>query len=126
MSDTLSEEIHTNGLDNRQGHSYIHDPPHPEFSGGYDLRPPDCPTAPDVDVDVENVLAQAIVPLCQLLKYDRQQYVINYTHLLSKPHGDFQFLLFALAKFGQVVSSRKVIGGGGGLPYRRRVVSLST
>jgi len=29
-------------------------------------------------------------------------------------------------EFGQVVSSRKVIGGGGGLPYRRRVVSLST
>ena len=28
--------------------------------------------------------------------------------------------------FGQVVSSRKVIGGGGGLPYRRRDVSLST
>jgi len=28
--------------------------------------------------------------------------------------------------FGQVVCSRKVIGGGGGLPYRRRVVSLST
>ena len=55
------------------------DPTQPEFSGGYDLRPPDCPTA----ASAGEILAKSF-PV------------------------------------------EKVIGGGDGLPYRRRVVSLST
>jgi len=48
------------------------------------------------DVDVEDVLAQA---MCLFASFSGRQY--NNTlkikqYLLSKPHGDFQFLLFVL------------------------------
>ena len=45
---------------------------------------------------------------------------------LSKYRQQRKVMLVSLPENYWIVSSRKVIGGGGGLPYRRRVVSLST